>query len=59
MSGLLRPDVVGATGESFPLFRCPGCGETGTIDDDQFHGRVSIACPFACGYHEQRDWSAA
>lgn len=56
MSGFLRRGTVGATAESFPLFRCPGCGLVGEIDEDQFHGRVSIVCP--CGYHETRDWSA-
>jgi len=30
--------------------RCPGCGVWGIIDDDQFHGRVSILCD--CGFHE-------
>lgn len=60
MAGLLRAGVRGATAESFPLFRCPGCGTTGDIDDDQFHGRVSIECPTpGCGYHDTRDWSAA
>ncbi len=57
-TGVLRPDVVGATRESFPLFRCPGCGQTGSIDAEQFRGQVSIECPFGCGYHETRDWSA-
>lgn len=57
IAGVLRPEVVGATAESFPLFRCPGCLKTGEIDEDQFHGRVSIDCPFGCGYHETRDWS--
>ena len=29
---------------------CPKCGVWGIIDDDQFHGRVSILCE--CGFHE-------
>ena len=29
---------------------CPKCGIWGIIDDDQFHGRVSILCE--CGFHE-------
>ena len=29
---------------------CPECGVWGIIDDDQFHGRVSILCE--CGFHE-------
>lgn len=59
MSGLLRPGVVGATRESYPLFRCPRCGRSGVIDEDQFRGRVSVQCPHeGCVYHETRDWSA-
>ena len=29
---------------------CPTCGLWGYIDDDQFHGCVSILCE--CGFHE-------
>jgi len=29
---------------------CPVCGVWGIVDDDQFHGRVSILC--GCGFHE-------
>ena len=54
--GLLTADTIGATRESFPLFRCPSCKGTGTIDEEQFHGRVSIICAF-CDYHETQDWS--
>ena len=54
--GTLKADVIGATKESFPLFRCPDCKLTGSIDDDQFHGRVSIVCSY-CSYHETKDWS--
>ena len=58
MSGVLKPDVVGATQESFPLFRCPKCKCSGVIDEDQFHGRVSIQCPHeSCDYHETKDWA--
>lgn len=52
----LRPDDIGTTDESFPLFRCPGCKQVGDIDDDEFHGRVSIDCT-NCEYHETKDWS--
>ncbi len=55
---MLRPDVIGATKDSFPLFRCPKCRCTGSIDEDQFHGRVSIICAF-CDYHETHDWFSA
>ena len=34
---------------------CPGCGIDALLDDDQFHGRVSIQC--GCGYHETHDIS--
>ena len=30
--------------------KCPDCQNTGQIDEDQAHGRVSIQCE--CGYHE-------
>lgn len=55
MKGLLRSGVVGATAESFPLFRCPGCKQSGLIDEDQYYGRVSVEC--VCGWHVTRDWS--
>lgn len=31
--------------------KCPGCEAWGFIDDDQYHGRVSIDC-LECDYHE-------
>jgi len=56
--GILRPEVIGANRESFPLFRCPKCKNTGIIDLDQVHGRVSVQCPYdGCDYHETKDWS--
>ena len=56
--GVLKMDVIGATFQSKPLFRCPLCKKTGTIDDDQFRGRVSVICAHApCSYHETKDWS--
>ena len=37
---------------------CPKCGEWGTVDDDQLHGRVSVICPNDdCDFHETVDWS--
>lgn len=44
------------------LLECPGCGEWGTLDDDQLHGRVSVdhasdGCPGL--YHETHDFAAA
>lgn len=55
---ILREGQLGATKDSFPLFRCPLCHESGLIDEDQFHGRVSIQCPAGvCPYHDTKDWS--
>lgn len=38
------------------MFMCPDCGEYGKIDDDQFHGRVSIDIAGTegteCDFHE-------
>lgn len=62
VGGVLIEDWRGvgekATTTTFPFFRCPTCKKVGTIDDDQYHGRVSIVCvtPF-CDYHETKDWS--
>lgn len=53
--GVLRPGVLGATAESYPLFRCPQCRQSGVIDQEQYLGLASIQCE--CGYHESRDWS--
>ncbi len=44
------------------LLECPGCGRRGELDDDQWHGRVSVdhasmGCPG--GYHETHDFAAA
>ena len=56
--GVLHPWVLGATKESWPLFRCPGCGEVGYINQDQFHGMESVECPMPrCGYQGTNDWS--
>lgn len=39
--------------------RCPLCGTWGYIDDDQFHGRVSMECgEKGCTFHETHDLSA-
>lgn len=42
-------------GETVCRIRCPACRYEGLIDDDQYHGRVSIVCD--CGYHETHDLS--
>lgn len=44
------------------LFECPGCGTWAYLDDDQWHGRVSVDHDsMGCGghYHETHDYSAA
>ena len=38
-------------GKPIIKFRCPGCGGWGSIDDDQYNGRVSIQCT-ECEFHE-------
>lgn len=37
-------------------FKCPGCGLLGFIDDEQYHGKVSIQCP-GCVFHMTIDLS--
>lgn len=38
--------------------RCPKCGVWAYIDDDQFHGRVSLHHDVpGCGFHEYVDLS--
>lgn len=44
------------------LLECPGCNQLGALDDDQWHGRVSVdhashGCPG--GYHEMHNFAAA
>ena len=36
------------------LIECPVCSVHGSIDEDQYAGRVSIDCP-ECDYHETHD----
>ena len=41
-----------------PRGQCPKCGQWADLDDDQFHGRISIECPTkGCDYHETHDLS--
>lgn len=40
---------------------CPGCGQEAYLDDDQWHGRVSVDhASMGCrgGYHETHDYFA-
>ncbi len=38
-------------GKAVIKFQCPGCGGWGMIDDDQYHGRISIDCT-NCKFHK-------
>jgi hypothetical protein len=47
------------------IFRCPGCGVWAYMDDDQWHGRVSVDHTVGrpegsdpCTYHETHDFAA-
>jgi len=53
----MNPEIIEATRDGKPIkkLRCPDCGIFGQIDDDQFHGRVSVLCE--CGFHETIDFS--
>ncbi len=37
-------------GKPIWTLKCPKCKQWGSIDDDQFHGRVSVAC--LCTFHK-------
>lgn len=41
------------------LLKCPGCGEWGALDDDQYDGRISVATEPDCSYHETHDFRGA
>jgi hypothetical protein len=58
--GVIRRAV--RDGQRVFLLECPGCGQLGELDDDQWHGQVSVdhttdGCPG--GYHETHDFAAA
>lgn len=56
--GVLRPVVL--DGVRVAELRCPMCGEWAYLDEDQFHGRVSVDHTDAgCSYHETHDFAAA
>ena len=57
-----RNDVLRGNREDGWLFECPGCGQWAYLDDDQWHGRVSVdhaADGCTGGYHETHDYDAA
>lgn len=45
--------------DGIPILKvfCPECHTWADIDDDQYHGRVSILCD--CGFHTTCDFSKA
>lgn len=45
--------IVKRDGILIKKFQCPLCEVFGEIDNDQFHGRISILCD--CGFHETID----
>lgn len=45
--------------EDVRQLKCPKCGVWADLDDDQYHGRVSVHHDDpSCGYHETHDFSA-
>lgn len=49
--------TVTRDGKPVRELKCPECGTWGEIDDDQFHGHVSVLHE-ECGYHETVNWAA-
>ena len=49
------------------VFECPGCGTWAYLDDDQWHGRISVdhsgetspTTGAVCDYHETNDYFTA
>lgn len=53
MSGPYEMKHVKRDGVPTVLLRCPNCKTLAELDDDQYHGRVSIECQvLGCGFHE-------
>ena len=54
--GLVRR--VRRDGQVVHKLKCPDCGKWADLDDDQYHGRVSVDhSNEQCGYHETFDFS--
>lgn len=50
--------VVRRDGEPQWMLQCPDCEQWADLDDDQFHGRVSVDhTDTGCSYHETHDFS--
>ncbi len=45
-----RKRLEGGQSRLIKQARCPQCGIWADLDEDQYHGRVSMLCE--CGYHE-------
>jgi len=55
--GVLNLRVVSRDGEQVVKLQCPGCGQWCDLDDDQYHGRVSVWHDVpGCGYHQTVDF---
>ena len=51
----MKPRIANAAQR---LIECPICCALGIVDEDQWHGLVSIQCPEdGCTYHETYDLS--
>lgn len=54
-----KPDnvqkLVDPTNIAYAVCNCPKCTQLGVLDEEQYHGKVSILCE--CGYHETHDLS--
>ncbi len=43
--------LINSTNKEFATFNCPKCNLYGTIDKDQYEGKISIQCP-NCDFHK-------
>lgn len=50
------PQTIKTIRDGKPIIKmeCPDCKEWGSLDEDQYNGRVSILCD--CGFHETIDF---
>jgi len=46
--------LTNETETEYATLDCPQCGTHGTIDRDQYEGKVSILCD--CGFHQTIDF---
>lgn len=51
--------IITRDDEDVRQLRCPKCGVWADLDDDQYHGRVSVHHDDpSCGYHETHDFAS-